>query len=276
MKTVLTDTKAARYFQKAMAIFGAYFGYYSSPSFIVLGAQKAGTTSLYHILEQHPNITPSLKKEINFFNVDDRYNKGIGHYGSYFPIPCLVQDGNLLFEASPQYIFDKNAPYRLSSYNKNLKYILLLREPSSRALSAWTMYHHHFLTGKFSHLHDPRSFTESIETELEDLKQGTQRDKVAYIERGIYVDQLKRYFEVIPRENLLIVESTELQLDLQETTRRICNFLDIKHIDLESRKANSRRVSNNSDYDAELKLLRDFYRPHNERLYSLLGRRFLW
>ena len=131
--------------------------------------------------------------------------------------------------------------------------------------------------GKLSHLHDKRTFSEAIESEINALSGGNpDNEKFAYIERGIYADQIERYFNIVPRDNILIIESKALQHDLGSSAKRLCAFLNIEHIEFETRKVNASRVDNKSDYKAELDTLNTFFKPHNERLYHLLGHSYSW
>ena len=88
------------------------------PDFIIIGAMKSGTTSLFHYLRQHPSLTPSYKKEVHFFDGGrkpsaDNYEKGKSWYQSHFPLKWSVRNDRKTFEASPLYIFNPLAPQRI-------------------------------------------------------------------------------------------------------------------------------------------------------------------
>ncbi|HEX9782521.1 MAG TPA: hypothetical protein VGA56_07280, partial [Opitutaceae bacterium] len=103
------------------------------PDFIILGAQKAGTTSLYAYLLEHPQVLPARKKEVHYFDL--RYERGERWYRSHFPSQRAMQArgrslGNRVItgEATPYYLFYPRAPERVASVVPNAKFIVLLRD----------------------------------------------------------------------------------------------------------------------------------------------------
>ena len=253
-------------------------GYSGKPDFLIIGVQKAGTTSLFHILQQHSHITASSIKEIHYFDNDDWYQNGsYAEYHQYFPLPYNYPSQNLLFEASPLYIYHPKTAERLYKYNPNLKLILILREPAQRALSAWSMYHHYFKKGIHSHLHDSRSFNEAVKYELQHLEElDFYKDSKAYVKRGIYIDQLKRYLQYFPKNQILIAEQKNLIHNFLETSRKICDFLCIPFERLQNRKKNKRVLDNKNKHRETLHRLQKFYQPHNEELFDFIGQNYDW
>jgi hypothetical protein len=99
----------------------AFLGFYSKPTFLILGAQKAGTTSLFSILNQHSLIKSSLKKEVHYFDDDNWYNKSkISDYHLFFPLKYKTKRNTQIFEASPSYLIHPKVAERLFKYNQNL------------------------------------------------------------------------------------------------------------------------------------------------------------
>lgn len=140
--------------------------YKSYPDFLIIGAQKAGTTALYHYLIQHPQILPNKTyKEVHFFDKSENYVQGIGRYLKDFP-NRLNKGTRLTLDATPEYLFYSQVPRRIIQSLGEVKMIVLLREPASRAYSAWNMYY------SFANLPlkiqdaDPRNFSEAITQEL--------------------------------------------------------------------------------------------------------------
>ena len=109
------------------------------PEFIVIGAQRCGTTSLYAYLSSHPQVVPAIKKEVHFF--DYNFGKGLDWYRSHFPrwTPMGVTG-----EATPYYMFHPNAAKRVYQVIPQTKLIMLLRNPIDRAYSH---YHHEVRLG---------------------------------------------------------------------------------------------------------------------------------
>ncbi len=253
--------------------------YYSRPDFIIVGAQKAGTTALYSMLVQHSRITGSKVKEIHFFEKDEWYgqNNSLAQYHSFFPLPHRVPQDNLLFEATPIYLYHHKVASRIYRYNPDMKIIIILREPAERALSAWTMYHHHFQFGPHANFNDSRSFREAIEMELSQIHNTDYyNNPTAYVKRGIYVDQVKRYFDCFPREQILILESRLLKRNWTDCLNTITSFLGIPQEAIFPMTRNQSRVDNKTAYTDDLKFLRAFYQPYNTALYELLGYQFDW
>lgn len=102
------------------------------PDFIIIGAQKCGTTSLFNYLSKHPDVSLPEEKEIHFF--DKFYNKGINWYKKNF-----LNDGMLTGEATPYYIYHPHVTVRISSCCPNAKLIVMLRNPIDRAYSNFSM-----------------------------------------------------------------------------------------------------------------------------------------
>ncbi len=252
--------------------------YCSKPNFIIIGAQKAGTSALFNILKTHSLIVGSSKKEIHYFDNDDWYSKkNIGDYHSFFPLPYKTSKDSQFFEATPIYLYHPDVAKRLFAYNPKIKLIAILRNPAERALSAWTMYHHHFKTGKHQHLLDPRSFKQAIEEEFLTIDATSfYTNKIAYVKRGIYHYQIKEYYNFFNEENLLIINYSDLKLHLDSTLRKIFDFLELPYEKLERKIVNKSQINIASQFQNEIQFLKDFYLEHNNILFSMLGKNFGW
>lgn len=253
-------------------------GLINKPSFIVLGAQKAGTNSLFSILDQHSSIQASEIKEIHFFDNDQWFSdQNYNDYHAYFPIRGLLNHSSKSFEATPIYLYHPEVPERLHSYNKNLKFIVMLREPASRAFSSWTMYHFHLKEGSFKQWHDPRSFDEAVNQELQNFNSGSYyTDKIGYVRRGIYFEQIERFLKFFSKDQFLFIENKALRNEFDQTVADICTFLDVKQEKLEQVFSNKSKVDKKHEYENTIQSLKDFYRPYNEKLFALLNKEFDW
>ncbi len=253
-------------------------GYCSKPDFLIIGAQKSGTTALFSTLKQHSRLTGALAKEIHYFDNDEWYLKNrISDYHTFFPLPYQVPKNNLLFEATPIYLYHPEIAERLYKYNPDLKLIIMLRNPAYRALSAWTMYHHHFKEGENKNLYDNREFHEAIEAEIKNIESvGFYNDKKAYVKRGIYYYQIEEYLKYFQKDKLLILESDEFKNQFEKNLAGITSFLDISFEKLKAVKNNESRTDNKSLYEPEINMLKEFYRPYNQKLFELLGRKYDW
>lgn len=246
----------------------------SMPDFIIIGAQRCGTTSLYRYLVEHPSILSAFEKEVHFF--DTYYEKGISWYRAHFPRP---EAGYVTGEATPYYIFHPCVPSRISKVVSQAKLIVLLRNPVDRAFSH---YHHEIREGW-----ETLSFEKAISAERQRL--AGEREKLlsdqtywsvshqhhSYLSRGIYVDQLETWERFFPREQMLILNSEDLYDRPLATLERVTAFLG-----LPAWKPKEFRQYNHARYpviDSGVReQLVEYFAPHNQRLYRHLGVDFGW
>ncbi|MFI5363033.1 MAG: sulfotransferase domain-containing protein [Elusimicrobiota bacterium] len=106
---------------------------HARPSFIVIGAQKAGTTALFQNLSRHPRIAPPIEKEIDFFSCGGRFRRGIDFYHSHFPTREALGAEGVTYDVSPDYMVSPEAARRIFEYDPKMKLIAVLRDPVSRA-----------------------------------------------------------------------------------------------------------------------------------------------
>jgi hypothetical protein len=251
------------------------------PDFIVIGAQKSGTSSMFSYLKQHPQILRPIFKEPYFF--DRQYHRGLGWYGSNFPAQRRVNRlsdrsgrAHLTFEATATYIFDEQVPARIARDLKTRKFILLLRNPAERVISA---YWHARRMGI-----ETRSLTEVVETDLRRYQAEAAGTKDAgipatsrpnFLKRGIYHEAVSRWQSTFSPDDLLVLQSETLFADPAKVMTQVFQFLNIPqpdHIDFEPQN-----VGGYKERDADVRaLLQDFYRPYNEKLNSLTRTRLDW
>lgn len=203
------------------------------PDFLIIGAQKCGTTSLYVYLTQHPQILPAAQKELHFF--DFNYAQGIDWYLSQFPAK-INEKITLTGESSPYYIFHPHTPQRVKQLFPNIKLIVLLRNPVERT---WSHYHHEvrwgFETLDFEAAIDRE--TERLSGELEKMRADPNyysfnHQHYTYLSRGIYVDQLQAWMELFPRNQFLILNSEEFYANPAATLKQTLDFLGLSPWDL--------------------------------------------
>ena len=244
------------------------------PDFLILGAQKAGTTALYAYLRWHPSVTGPSWKEVSFF--DRHWRRGVPWYRGHFP---LRRAGRLVGEASPGYLFHPLAPERVRETVPGAKLIVLLRDPVDRALSH---YHHEVALGR-----EPLSFEEALDAEAERTR-GEEERLVrepgyfshawwdhAYVARGRYAEQLERWLAVFPRQQLLVLASEQLATDPSATYRRVLDFLGAAPHDLARYPRVYEQRYEEMAPSTRRRLALTFAEP-NRRLYELLGRDFGW
>jgi hypothetical protein len=234
----------------------------SLPDFIIIGAQKCGTTTFYGLLCRHPNVEPAAIRELHFFDRSDRFEKGVEWYRRCFP-PPRWRNGrrSITGEKTPFYLFHPHVPERMAEVVPRARLIVLLRNPVDRAYS---QYHHDMRRAQASGTTDPRSFEEAIE-----------QHNSSYLPRGIYVDQLLRWSEYFSKEQMLILKSEDFFKHTTETLTLVQDFLDLPHqrLDLPPRKTDGRYEPMDPSTRRRLEA---YFEPHNQRLYEYLGVDFGW
>jgi Sulfotransferase domain len=246
------------------------------PDFLIIGAQKAGTTALYAYLREHPQITGPSWKEVSFF--DRHYGRGEAWYRGNFP-NTLRARGGLVGEASPSYLFHPLAPERVAALVPEAKLVALVRNPVDRAFSH---YQHEVALGR-----EPRSFEDALVAEDERLR--GEEDRIVadpayfshawwnytYRARGRYAEQLQRWLAVFPREQLLVMPSEELLAEPEQAHGRVLEFLDASPHRLDAYPRVFERQYEPMRPETRLRLAAEFAEP-NRRLYELLGRNLGW
>ncbi len=249
------------------------------PSFLLIGAQKGGTTSLFHYLCQHPCFVPAYKKEINYFAAE--YGQGERWYRAHFPLKSEIdwiarthRRPAMTGDATTWYIDHALAPARAAALVGDAKIVVLLRNPVRRAISH---YHHAVAYG----LETAETFAEALALEEERRRseaafEGPHHRHRSYRARGVYADQLQRWFEAYPRERVLVLGAHEMRANPRATLDQVCDFVGLGPVPgaVDFAIHNSRRYD--PQPDSVLEQLQAFYAPHNARLFALLGREFPW
>lgn len=254
------------------------------PEYVMIGGQRCGTTSLYQYLVEHPAVAAATTKEVHFFDVE--YARGSGWYRGHFPtgayLRALTRRTGMRAttgEASPYYLFHPRAPYRLADLLPSARLIVMLRDPVSRLASH---YHHEISLG-----HERLTLPEAIAREPERFDgeeariladptyRSFEHQHHSYFTRGIYADQLVRWFSVVPRERFLVVEYERFFSDPTEQLDRVLGFLGLPPQRRTSFEAYNARTYNRVD-PIVVEELQARYEPHNRRLYELLGDDLGW
>lgn len=255
------------------------------PDFMIIGAAKSGTTSLFEYLVQHPNVLAPYTKEVHYF--DYKYERGVNWYLRHFPTRAemaAVRERTgapaVTGEATPYYLFHPLAAERAASLLPDAKLICLLRNPVDRAVSS---YYNQVRIGK-EHL--PLDEALARETSrmageedklLEDPRHSEFRHKYySYQSRGLYAQQLRRWLQHYPASRLRVWSAEQFFESPGEVFDEVIRYLELPPWrPAEFRVFNSR--NNREPIDPELRRrLAEYFRPYNQELYDLLGRRFDW
>ncbi|MDJ0688715.1 MAG: sulfotransferase domain-containing protein [Xenococcaceae cyanobacterium MO_188.B32] len=234
------------------------------PNFIIIGAPKSGTTSLYHYLNQHPQVFMSPKKEPKFFAFEEYSldfngpNKGVEQikqstvttYSKYLKLFETADKYKAIGEASPIYLHNPTAPKKISQYLPKVKLIAILRNPIERLYSDWK--------------HQVRMGWEPEKNFLQALKKWEKREKenwlpyLNYFPKGLYYENLSRYFNLFEAEQIKVVLYEDLKSDANKLMRDLFHFLEIDEnvtIDTSKHYMKSRPIPKNSIVESFLKLL---------------------
>lgn len=251
-------------------VIGARMGRTMTPSFLIIGAQKSGTTALFNRLQQHPQIVSPLKKEVHFF--DDNFERGMDWYLSHFP---LVNDADLITgEGSPFYLFSPDVPARVRDVLPSVKLIAILRNPVERAISHyWHERRYRFESASFEvAIEREMTMLKSGEWDLSDRSVEFAERHYTYLSRGLYVDQIGRWSDLFQFDQLKIIRHETFLERPQAVLASLCDYLNVDAFDFDLGASNSTKHPVVSP--ELLKMLTAFFEPHNARLGELLNESF--
>jgi Sulfotransferase domain len=177
------------------------------PDFLVIGAMKAGTTSLYQHLRAHPDVFMPATKELHFFPADKNWTRGMAWYEAQF---AGSESSRVRGEASPSYSQADQFPgvaARVAETLPDVKLVYLVREPVARMQS---MYLHQLASG----------------AEARDVEVALRQNPI-YLNSSRYAWQLDQYLEYFPRERVHVCTTEQLATDPTAALQGIFRFLDI-------------------------------------------------
>lgn len=255
------------------------------PSFVIIGGQRCGTTSLYRYLAQHPQVAPViLDKGAHYFST--HHDRGLAWYRGHFVTDAYrrylerrLDRPVITGEASPYYLYHPLAPGRMHELLPDVKLIVMLRDPVKRAFSS----HRHMIERGL----DTLSFEEAIEAEPARLAGERERlmsdpsyysfdhQHHAYLTRGLYADHLAVWRALYDPERMLVVQSEAFFRSTDEEYRRVTRFLGLDDHSLSRYEAHNPTQKTRLQPETRERLV-EYFREPNERLYEMLGRRFDW
>ena len=263
------------------------------PDFMIIGAQKSGTTTLHFLLNQHPNLTGSNPKELHYFDKLPKDRNSLEWYKSHFST-SIFKKRCLFFESTPNYLYHSHIPVELFDLNPLLRFIVMLRNPVTRCFSAWNMYKNAFEQYKknsslliskdspiFQYFFKGRKTFPTLD-ECLDIEQKliteNQTKEPALLRRGLYYDQLVNYFKSFHPDNFYIVESEDFRSNVISHLDQIVEFLGVPPFNKTKLNVQNQheRYYDHEMSDGTKTLLNEFYNESNEKLYNMLGKRFEW
>ena len=189
--------------------------------FVIGGTQKGGTSALDSFLRQHPQIClPEAKKELHFFDREEHFSAKPDYrkYHAHFRPETAHR---AVGEATPIYMYWNAAPSRIWSYNPEMKWILVLRNPVERAFSAWNM--------ETKRGAETLSFEQAVAQEAARCREALplQHRVFSYLDRGFYAHQVRRLFDMFGRDQCLVLRNEDLRENHGETLRKVFRFLGV-------------------------------------------------
>ena len=254
------------------------------PTFLVIGAQKSGTTSLHRHLDDHPAVVCATPKEVHYFDVYS--TRSAAWYLTHYPLRTRgvalrrqygVQPA--VGELTPCYLFHPRVPERVHAFDPSLRLIAVLRDPVERAYSQYQM--------QVRKRGETISFEDALDREDEYLNRelGRLRDdptyvsstgyRRSYVARGRYAEQLERWLALFARDQLLVLTSEELWADHENAMRAVTGFLGVPEWHPTSYPHQSAGSHAPMALETRERLARVFA-PENRRLEELLGRELDW
>ena len=178
------------------------------PTFIVIGAMKGGTTSLFHYLDEHPQVHMSPLKEVDFFVEESNWGRGFDWYARQFdgagPGATAIGEASTVYTKYPQY---RGVPERIRTHLPDVRLIYVVRDPIERLRSH---FQHRTLVGS-----ERRPLAEALEADP------------TYIDTSRYGMQLERYLDHFPREQIHVMTSEDLRSRRAETLRDVFGFVGV-------------------------------------------------
>jgi hypothetical protein len=254
------------------------------PTFIMIGAQRCGTTSLFRALMAHPQVVrPTFHKGINYFDLN--YYRGPDWYRGHFPLAEIARRKTrslgepVAFEASGYYFYHPFAVERIARDLPGVKLVVMLRDPVERAFSA---YKHEYARDfewetfeKALELEDDRLIGEIERMRRDPAYESFPHRHHSYRHRGQFAEQLDRVLSHFSRDQLHVMDSETFFTQPAEQYRELLAFLGLRSFEPASFGQYNARPG--EPMPAGLRrTLEAHYAPHNERLAALLDRPPQW
>jgi hypothetical protein len=189
-------------------------------NFLIVGAARSGTTTLYDAIKQHPEIFMPEMKEPDFFSGVSNH---VNNYEQYLAIFNKRKGERVVGEASTSYLFIPGTTERIIRYLGEIKIIIMLRNPADRAFSNWKM-------EKRYQSRENLSFVDALEEEEERYRNRVNIRNwytLMYFRKGLYYSQVKRYLDVFGESNVHVIIFEEFIKDQKENYSNVLEFLGV-------------------------------------------------
>ena len=205
------------------------------------------------------------KKEVHFFDDETEFRNGPPNYSNYHSAFTPKEQHKFVGEATPIYMYWHDAPKRIWEYNPNMKIILILRNPIDRAYSHWNM--------ERSRNSERLPFWDAIQKEQERCRAALpyQHRTYSYIDRGFYLEQLRRLWMYFPKKNILILKNEYLKNQPYEALKEVCDFLGIYNFKMLTSKDVHSRAYQSQMSPIERRYLKSIFEHEVRGIERFLG-----
>lgn len=247
------------------------------PDFLIVGAMKSGTSSLFNYLSQHPLIVPPVRKETHYFSLGYRLGKGEDWYRAHFPLKIALNGGKITGEATPGYMFEPDVPARIAKALPAARIIVVLRNPVERAISH---YAHEVAMGR-----EYLPFEDAIACEEDRLAAAMAAGEegyetfihASYKKRGLYFEQIHFLEQQFDRDQIMILGSGALFAKANDTMEELSDFLGLPGMPVPyDFTARNRSDEKPSVPQSAISALQQYFAEPNEKLFAHLGRELAW
>lgn len=224
------------------------------PNFLIIGAQKAGTTSLHYYLSQHPEIFMLSQKETHYFTFQHDQSHPLHlSRGEYEKLFDPVKYETAVGETSPSYLYAAHVPIRIYEYNPEIRLIAILRNPVERAYSS-------YLNSLRLGIEPVQKFENVIELEKGRIQDGWDM-RFHYLSKGFFYQQLSRYYQLFDPSQIKVILFEDLIVHPQLVTKEIFTFLHIDDmIEFDNfQKFNKSGLANNKILGKSFNILRKMF-----------------
>ena len=233
--------------------------------FLIAGTQKGGTTALDAYLREHPQVCLGDRKELHFFDDEERFARPRADYADYHAHFAPHRGHRIIGEATPIYMYWNAAPARIHAYNPAMRLIMVLRNPIERAFSHWNMERERGA--------EPLPFGAALRAESE--RAATARplqDRIfSYVDRGFYTGQLQRLWQLFPRTQTIVLRQEDLRARPADTLARVTDFLGVDRLPaVAAREVHARPYVSRMERD-DWEFLRATFEAEIVGLQDLLG-----
>jgi hypothetical protein len=249
------------------------------PDFLLIGAHRSGSTSVFTALSEHPQVIAPPLKELHHFDHDRPWPFFL--YRCYFPTKRALRRRArqlgapvITGEGTPNYLFHPEAPRRIARALPTARFVVILREPTERARSHLALARNRGWTDETS-LRAAVEWGSGVFAKPRGPREHWRRyyGHTAFYERGLYAEQFERWLDVVPPERMLILRLEDWRRSPEAVFAQVCEFLGIDPTFRPS-LVHANRGDERPVTDDERSWLRTRYREPNERLQELVGIRW--